>query len=150
MASSRVASVRQPRRAAALSALAKAPMASPGRPGASLDGHRLADDTLDGRDQLTHRDAVTLADVEIGVRRPLGLDDVVELLDRADVGLGEVPGVDVVADAGAVAGRQVRAGDREAVAVAERGLGQQRHDVRRVLEVVAGLEVGVGAVLGRK
>ena len=57
---------------------------------------------------------VTAADVDDDAGRTDRGEHVVEPLDGPHVGPGEVPHVDVVADAGAVAGRVVGAGDREA------------------------------------
>ena len=76
---------------------------------------------------------------------PTLVDDVVELLDRPHVGPRDVPDVDVVADAGAVGGRVVDAGDGEGVLLTEGGAHQLAEDVRGLLGVDAGRQVGVGA-----
>ena len=65
--------------------------------------------------------------------------------DRAHVGLGDVPDVDVVADAGAVGGGVVDAGDGEGVLLAEGRPHELAEDVRRLLGVDAGRQVRVGA-----
>ena len=85
------------------------------------------------------------ADVDDDAGRVDRGEHVVEPLDGAHVGPGEVPDVDVVADAGAVAGRVVGAGDREGVLLAAGGHHQLAEHVRGLLGVDAGLEVGVGA-----
>ena len=72
--------------------------------------------------------------------------DVVETLQAGDVGAGEVPNVDVVAQAGAVAGRPVNAGDGEGLAGVVGGDHlAQRMGRGRVLQACAQGRVGSSA-----
>ena len=75
------------------------------RPGLD-DRDRRAEDALERGHELAHGDAVTAADVDdhARVRRPRA-EHLVEPLDGTHVRPRQVPHVDVVADAGAVAGR---------------------------------------------
>ena len=145
MPSSRVSSARQSRSSWERSTFANAPTASPGRGGASASRNGATRHPLERRHQLADGDAVATTDVDHHARRADRLDHLVEALDRTDVRTGQVPDVEVVADAGAVTGRQIDAGDREAGLLPAGRHHQLAEHVRRLLGVDAGLEVGVGA-----
>ena len=84
---------------------------------------------LEGGHQLANGHALAGADVEDGAGVVDPLQHVVERLDRGDVRLRQVPHVHVVADARAVTGRVLGAGDRERIDLAQGRHGQLTEDV---------------------
>ena len=90
----------------------------------ALDRHRPAGDLFDGRDQFLDGRAVAGAEVD-GDR----LATLQQIIYGAHMGIGEIVDVDVVADAGAVAGVVVLAEDREEFAAPECGFDRKRDGV---------------------
>ncbi len=111
-------------------------VAGPGRGLDDLDG--TVDDPVEGVDQLAHGGARAGAQVD-----HVGLQPV-EAFERRDVGGGQVPDVNVVADARAVDGRPAGAGDPERDAVVVR-LDQLAQGVARAAQLQARAHLGVGA-----
>lgn len=79
------------------------------------DRHGCPEHPLEGRHQFTNRDAFAGADIDDDARGVNGVEDFVEALDRAYMSLRQIPDVDVVAKASAIAGRVVRSGDGELI-----------------------------------
>ncbi len=102
-----------------------------------------AGDPLDRLDHLVDREAAAVAQVA---------DQVLARLRRVQgqqVRVGQVRDVDVVADAGAVRGRVVVAVDRDVLALPERGLEDQRDQVRLRVVPLAERDPGRTAVRAR-
>ena len=121
----------QPSSRRILSALATSAGGSPARRGPSFTGDCLARHLFEQCDHFA--DAVAAADADV-VRQAGSRPD---LLQREDVRGGQVIDVDVVADAGAVGRRVVGAEDLDVRALAERGLEDERDQVRFGVVVLA-------------
>ena len=100
----------------------------------------LAGDAARGVDDLLHREAVAVAQVE-GVAAAAGG----ECVQRQEVGLAQVHDVDVVADAGAVGGGVVAAEDGDVGAAPGCGLQHQGDEVGFGVVAFAQFAFGVGA-----
>src|SRR5699024_11991846 len=106
------------------------------------DAHGEVDpgDLLAGVDHLTHREALTRAEVVDPVGTRFGG------LEGQHVGVGQIGDVDVVAHGGAVGGGVVGAEDRDVGPVAQGRLQHQRDQVGLDHPVLAGPAVGAGDV----
>ena len=122
---------------------------SPARRGRSTIGDRAAGDPPRGVDHLAD------AERPCRCRRCRSAPARLDPLEGAEVGVGQVLDVDVVADAGAVGRRVVGAEDGDVLALAERDLEDERDQVRlgrvvladrAVVGGAAGVEVAEGGV----
>jgi len=93
-----------------------------GAPRTEAMGHRPAADAGHGVDHLAHRIAGAAAEIVAAAA-------LLQPVQHADMRLGEIGDMDIVADAGAVRRRVVRAEDGERRAAAEGGADRQRHQV---------------------
>src|SRR5438067_2859744 len=94
----------------------------PGPAGADTRWNVATGDLASDLDQIEHRPAAASANV---YRRALAA--LQESVKREHVRVSEIADVDIIADAGAVRGRIVVAEDRECLALACRGVQQQRN-----------------------